>query len=122
MIPKSFLKYGLIGIVNTVFGYGVIFLLLYLGIVAELSNLIGYILGFFLSYNLNKKYNFKSQNSHKKDLPKFLISMGIAYLLNLLVLVLCYRYFGIDVYISQIIAGIIYTLTGYFLSKMWVFR
>ncbi len=122
MISSSFIKYGVIGVINTLFGYTIIFLLVYINFGAELSNFIGYFLGIFLSYYLNKKYNFKSKNSYKKEMPKFLTSMFIAYLLNLIVLVFCYRYIGINVYISQLIAGVVYTLTGYVISKVWVFN
>ncbi len=118
----NFFGYIIIGVINTLFGYGVIFLLLYIDIEAEIANFIGYLLGFFLSYYLNKRYNFKSRRSHREDFPKFIISMGISYILNLTVMVISYRVLNIDVYISQIIAGVVYTLSGYILSKIWVFK
>ena len=93
----------------------------YIGLIAELSNFIGYLVGFFISYFLNKKFNFKSTNSHKKDLPKFIISMGIAYIMNLIVLFITYRIFVINVYLSQILAGVVYVFVGYLMSKFWVF-
>lgn len=122
MINNTFIKYGIIGVFNTLVGFGIIFFLFFLGVYPELSNFIGYVIGFFVSYFLNKKYNFKSENSHKKDLPKFLLSMSLAYILNLLVLIICYRYLDVNVYISQILAGTVYVLTGYILSKIWVFK
>lgn len=122
MINNTFIKYGIIGVFNTLVGFGIIFFLFFLGVYPELSNFIGYVIGFFVSYFLNKKYNFKSENSHKKDLPKFLLSMSLAYILNLLVLIICYRYLDVNVYISQVLAGVVYVLTGYILSKVWVFK
>ncbi len=122
MISNSAIKYIFIGFINTLFGYGVIFLLIYINIEAEIANFIGYLLGFFLSYYLNKKYNFKSNKSHREDFPKFIISMAISYILNLTVMVISYRVLNIDVYISQIIAGVVYTISGYILSKLWVFK
>ncbi len=122
MISNSVINYIFIGVINTLFGYGVIFLLLYTNMEAEIANFIGYFLGFFLSYYLNKKYNFKSNKSHREDLPKFIISMAISYILNLTLMVISYRVLNIDVYISQIIGGVIYTISGYILSKIWVFK
>lgn len=116
------IRYGIIGVINTLIGYGVLFYLTYIGVLAELSNLFGYAVGFVVSYFLNKKYNFKSKNSHSRDLPKFFFSMAIAYVLNLFALMFSYRFFGIDVYVSQILASVVYTLSGYFLSKFWVFK
>ncbi len=122
MISNSVINYIFIGVINTLFGYGVIFLLLYINMEAEIANFIGYFLGFFLSYYLNKKYNFKSNKSHREDLPKFIISMAISYILNLTLMVISYRVLNIDVYISQIIGGLVYTISGYILSKIWVFK
>ncbi len=122
MTNNTFIKYGIIGIFNTFIGYGLIFILFYIGILPELSNFIGYFVGFFVSYFLNKKYNFKSKKQHKKDLPKFIFSMLVAYCLNLIMLMLCYRALHINVYLSQIFAGIIYVLAGYLLSRTWVFK
>jgi len=119
---NTLIKYGLIGIFNTFIGYGLTFLLFYIGILAELSNFIGYIIGFFVSYYLNKKYNFKSKNSHKKDMPKFIVSMLVAYIVNLIVFSLFYRYLEMNVYFSQVIAGIFYVAIGYILSKIYVFN
>lgn len=118
----SFLKYGAIGVINTIFSYSLIFLLFYIGIVPEISNLVGYFFGILVSYILNRRYNFKSSNRGIEEFPKFFISMGIAYLINLATLSLCYRLLEINVYISQIFAGSLYVFTGYLLSKNWVFR
>jgi len=117
-----FSLYVLIGVFNSIFGYLLIFVFMYLGAIAELANFIGYFIGFFVSYYLNKKFNFKSSNEHKKDLPKFLISMGSAYVVNLVMLFVSFRIFEINVYLSQIIAGVFYILVGYLMSKFWVFR
>ena len=95
---------------------------MFIGLSPEISNFLGYFFGFFSSYFFNKKYNFKSTNSHQKDLPKFLLSMCMAFLVNLLVLSISYRLLMLNAYLSQVIAGIFYIITGYLLSKLWVFR
>jgi putative flippase GtrA len=118
----SIIKYGIIGLINTAFGYGVIFILIYLGVVVEISNFLGYVAGFFLSYFLNKRYNFRSNRSHGEDLPKFIVGMSIAYILNLITMIMLYRFLNVDVYLSQILSGIVYTISGYLLSKFWIFK
>lgn len=95
---------------------------MFIGISPESSNLFGYTLVIFISYFLNKKYTFGSQNNHSKELPRFLVSMSIAYMLNLATLMVCYRFFEINAYVSQILAGGVYTMSGYVLSKIWVFK
>ena len=122
MIKYNFFRYIFIGVFNTIFGYGITFSLFYFGVIAELSNLIGYSLGILLSYFLNKKYNFKNSNSHSKDFPRFVISMFAAYMLNLVILIIMFRYFTINFYISQVVASIGYILTGFILSKYYAFK
>ena len=118
----TFYKYILIGVFNTALGYGLTFYLFWIGVLPELANLLGYIAGFISSYILNKKFNFKSKNKHRIELPKFIVSMMIAYLVNLIVLYISYRAYEINVYISQVIAGVFYVAVGYLLSKKIVFK
>lgn len=116
------LKYGLVGVFNTLFGYSIIFSLMYLGLIPELSNLIGYFFGIIVSYYLNKYFTFQKKQKSKKEFIQFVLSMGIAFIVNFIVLFISYRIFNINPYLSQIIAGVFYTLTGFILSKYWVFK
>lgn len=122
MLKKDFVLYLLIGTVNSIVGYILIFTFMLFGIPAEISNFLGYMITLFISYGLNRQFSFKSENSHINDLPKFVISMAVSYIANLLTLVVLYRIFDINVYASQILAGGVYTMSGYMLSKFWVFR
>jgi len=47
--------------------------------------------------------------------------MLIAYSLNLISLMFFIHVVTIDQYLSQILSGIVYTGSGYILSKIWVF-
>ena len=115
------IKYLFVGVINTIFGYTVILILMFIGIIPEISNFVGYLLGVGLSYFLNKKFTFKSNIDNKQGIIKFYLSMLIAYILNLFVLIVTYRIFNINPYISQIFAGIVYTLIGFLLSNFFVF-
>lgn len=114
--------YLLIGILNNVIGFGLIFLLMYMGLYPEISNTIGYLVGFLISFYLNKKFNFKSNGQIKDELSKFGVSMLVAYLVNLGVLIFLVRLLDVNKYVSQIVAGGFYVLVGYTMSKSWVFR
>lgn len=118
---KQFLLYGIIGIFNTLIGTGTILLATYLGLMPEWANFLGYCLGIFCSYYLNSRYTFKS-HSTSWGLVKFYVAMGSAYIVNLIVLILCFRIFLWNVYISQFLACGSYTLCGFFLSKGFVFK
>lgn|GEM_PF-471140 len=118
----SLLKYLCVGAINSVFGYVIIFILLYVGVVAEISNFIGYFISIFISFYLNKYFSFNDKTKNNLQIFKFIVSMGISYASNLVVMSFSYRFLDINVYISQIFGGFIYFFIGYLLSKKWVFH
>lgn len=121
MYDISLLKYLCVGIVNSILGYAIIFILIYVGVIAEISNFLGYFIAIFVSFYLNKYFTFNDEVKNKLQILKFMFSMVISYILNLIVMSFSYRIIEINVYISQILGGFVYTFTGYLLSKNWVF-
>lgn len=121
MYDISLLKYLCVGIVNSILGYAIIFILIYVGVIAEISNFLGYFIAIFVSFYLNKYFTFNNGVKNKLQILKFMFSMVISYILNLIVMSFSYRIIEINVYISQILGGFVYTFTGYLLSKNWVF-
>jgi len=115
----QFIRYNLVGIVNTLFGFSIIFSLMFVGISATISNAIGYALGAVLSYYLNAKYTFKSTKSRQQAI-KFFTILAIAYLLNFATLTLLLNY--LNPYIAQLIAAIVYTLSSFLMAKTIAFR
>lgn len=116
-----FVKYLGVGVVNTLFGFGLIFALMFFGLSPELANLVGYGFGVCLSYVLNKTFTFKSKAKNKAQFFKFVASMLIAYILNFIALKLL---LGLEVnaYLAQVVAGGVYTISGFLLSKFWSFK
>lgn len=120
---RKFFLYCLVGVLNTFIGFGIIFALTFVGILPELANFLGYCIGIVCSFFLNNKIAFaRNKVKNSLGLLKFALSMGVAYLLNLLVLFLSYRISGLNVYLSQVLAGGSYTLCGFLLSKFFVWR
>ena len=117
----SLLKYLLVGVINTIFGYAIIFTLLYFRVIAEISNFIGYFVSIFISFYLNKYFSFNDDSKNKIQIFKFIISMGTSYISNLAIMSFSYRFLSINAYISQILGGFGYIFIGYLLSKNWVF-
>ena len=78
-------------------------------------------IGICFSYVMNKIFTFQTKQKSFLEFIKFIISMLIAWCLNFITLKICLN-LGVNPYISQIVAGAIYTITGYLLSKIWVFK
>jgi putative flippase GtrA len=102
----TFLKYCLIGVVNTVSCFSVIYVLLDIfGVDYILSNMTGYATGLLVSFILNKYRSF-----------------GVAYAANLAALVFAVEMLRVDTFLSQIMSGTFYTVIFYILMKHFVFR
>lgn len=117
---KEFFSYNLVGIVNTLFGFSLIFTLMFLGISAVVANAIGYFFGAILSYYLNKKYTFKSKDNSHREAIKFFMVLGVSYLLNFLTLQWLLE--SINHYYAQLVSAIVYTLSSFILAKFFVFK
>jgi putative flippase GtrA len=117
------LRFLIVGAANTLLGYIVIFGCMFMAEFSpELSNALGYMLGFFSSYFLNRYYTFRSNQKRVSEFSRFALVFLIAYLCNIIVVILLYRFFNIDAIISQIIAAIVYISMSYILNKIFVFR
>lgn len=118
---KQFIKYCLVGSLNTFVGLLFIFLFIWFGISVYLANLLGYIIGFLISYILNSKYTFFVQYSNIR-LVKFFIGVMISYLLNVMTIYMMFSFYPNIKYLSQILGVIVYTLSGFLINKFWAMK
>lgn len=119
----SFLKFGLVGCINTIVSIAIYYILVYFKVDYVVATIIGYLGSSIFGYILNRIWVFKTQNS---KLMNSLFRYFVVYSTSLLINVLC-MYLWIDVLsISQYIAPILticITLPyNYFLSKLWAFK
>ena len=78
---RQFLKFGLVGILNTVIGTAVMFFSYnVLGLGYWLSSALNYIIGSICSYVLNKRFTFESRHKSKREIFRFIINISICYL------------------------------------------
>jgi len=79
---KTFWKFILVGIANTIFGTGIMFVFYnvfhFSYWVSSASN---YIFGSILSYFLNKYFTFKSKTNTGKTMLRFVLNISLCYLL-----------------------------------------
>jgi len=116
----QFIRYNLVGIVNTIAGFSIIFLLMFVGVGATVSNAIGYAIGSILSFYLNSRYTFKSTQTNKSQIAKFFTILGISYILNFFTLK--YLLGFLNPYIAQIGSAIVYTISSFIMIKFIVFK
>lgn len=122
-LKNQFFRFLLVGLANTALGYAFIFGCMYLvGLTPELSNTIGYSLGFLFSYSLNRKFTFRSAQQRSSEFFRFGLVFLLAYMANFTVLIVLIRLLGFDPAPSQICSGVFYVGTAYALNKLYVFK
>jgi putative flippase GtrA len=119
---NQLVRFLLVGVFNTVWGYALIFGFMYLfSLSPEVSNVLGYAIGLISSYLLNRFYTFRSKNSKRGEFARFLGVFAAAFGANYATLhVLLAK--GTNPYISQVTAGVVYVAASYLLSKAFVFK
>lgn len=82
LFDQTFWKFILVGVANTVFGTGIMFLFYnVLHFSYWVSSASNYFFGSILSYMLNRMFTFRSGETTTKTLPRFVINISLCYLL-----------------------------------------
>lgn len=121
----KFLRFLLVGMINTLLGLSVIFLfLLVFGQGYWISTFFGNAAGMICSYVLNRRFTFKSTVSLWKGGFTFLFASGICYFFSYWlaekVVMITSGHFLKD--IAVLVGMILYTLSNYFAQKYFVFH
>ena len=103
---KQAIKYGIVGVSNTVITAVVIWIMMKLfGCSDVVSNMVGYVAGVLNSFIWNKQWTFRSSAGWIGSAVCFGVVFGVCYLLQLGLLVYVLNpYLSIDPYYNQLIA------------------
>jgi putative flippase GtrA len=117
------LKFAIVGIANSLVGLTAIFLCKGLfGLGDALANFCGYVIGLAVSFALNRGWTFQHAGRVFPAIARFLTVFGLAYLLNLVTVLVSIHSFRIDAYLSQAIGVVPYTVLFYIGSRYFAFR
>lgn len=116
------LRFALVGVANTALGYAVIFGCMYgLGWGALASNVAGYAVGLVVSFTLNRRFTFRSEGKARAELLRFICIFAVAWSANFAVLIVLLNVVHVHEVFAQILAGIVYFVLSFVLSKYYVF-
>lgn len=119
---RQMMRFILVGLCNTGFGYGLIFGCMYIaGMSPIASNVVGYGVGLLFAYKLHRNFTFGSTGHQRKELMRFLIVFGVSYSANLATLYILTQPMRVSGGISQVASGAVYVLSSFLLSKFFVF-
>ncbi len=116
-------KYVLVGVVNTLVTLAAIFLLSRAaGADYRAANAVGYGLGLACSYVLNRRWTFASRGAVAPQVAKFLACFGVCYAAQFGLLLLMVDRLHWNPSFSQVAAMGAYTVLGYLLGRIVVYR
>jgi putative flippase GtrA len=116
------LRYGVVGVLNTLLGYGVILGGLSLGLGDYPSNILGYSVGLTFSFFVNRSWTFGMTGAiAKREVSGFGIAFMLAYAANLLVLSLSRAAGLVDSPLAHLAAMAVYSGMFFLITNYWVF-
>jgi len=121
---SQIIKYGLVGVANTLITMVVIWVMLKVLDSREgLSNITGYVAGIINSYILNKQWPFKESHSQWiKSSVRFLVAFCICYSLQWGLVTWLNAHLAIDHYFNHLIGMAFYTILNFVLNKFYAFK
>ena len=119
----TLIRYLLVGVANTLVGLGIIYFAMYfLRLEIIQANVLGYAVGILLSFVLNKTWTFGSNHHVVSSFLRFLLVVAVAYISNLVTVLVATSHFGLNPYIAQALGMLPYTTIGFLGSRFFAFR
>jgi putative flippase GtrA len=123
----QFVKFGIVGLSNTVIAYVIYVSLVYLGVHYIFANVVAFIISVLNSFFWNNKYVFKNHTRSKRDIFNSLIKSYISYAFSGIIIGSILLFVFIDVlhiskYIAPLLGLFISVPLNFFLNKLWAFK
>ena len=117
-----FIKFGMVGVINTLVNWIIFFILNALGMYYILANIIAYILGTVNSYLWNTLWVFKYKDKASTETTiKFIILNLIGLGLNTGILYVLVDLCNLNKFIGLATTTAIVMIINYIVNKLWVF-
>lgn len=120
-ILNQFIKFGIVGVINTVSSWIIYYTLLYFHVHYILSTTIAYILSSIIGFILNKIWVFKNKNKISSSLLKYVVTYGSSFFLNIGLMYLLVDIIGISDKLAPILVLFFTIPYNFIFSKLWVF-
>jgi putative flippase GtrA len=118
-LDPRFIKFLFVGGINTLFGYGLFSLFIYLHLHYSIASLLATILGVLFNFKTTGNLVFKSNDN--RLLFRFIVVYVVYYLLNILFLKII-QSFGMNLYVSGAILILPLAIISFVLNSKFVFR
>ena len=122
-VIKQFIKFGIVGVSNTLISLLIYYVLIYFKINYIVANTIGFIVSVLNAYYWNNRYVFEKNNEgNLRPMIKTFVSYGTTFVLSTMLLVVMVDYLNISNIIAPILNLIITIPLNFLLNKFWAFK
>ena len=113
-----------VGMLNTLVGFSIIFGSKWMLEWTDLwANALGYTVGLCVGFTLNRSWTFEIQDGQIVERSRrYLVTFFMAYLVNVVVLMVGLNVLEINSYLAQVLTMPFYSAVFYLLCRKWVFR
>ncbi|MCL2355539.1 MAG: GtrA family protein [Defluviitaleaceae bacterium] len=119
----QFIKFGIVGVINTIVFLSVYYVLLWLCVHYLAANLVAFVISVLNAFFLSGKFVFKdSKTSAALRLAKVYAAYGFTFLLGTASLFVMVEIFGISQFIAPLLNMLVTVPTNFLVNKFWAFR
>lgn len=118
-IDWLFVKFILVGVLNTAFGYGAFTLLLYLGVHYSIAVVLSTVAGVLFNFKTTGMLVFK--NSDNKLISKFAAVYALTCVIGIIILRIS-EILGVNLYLAGLASTSVCAVSAFLLNKKWVFK
>ena len=120
---RQFIRFGLVGISNTVVYLGVYYAMMYLGVYYIIASIVAFVVSVFNAYFWSSRYVFPGKRSgDAKPLVKVFAVYGFTFLLSTGLMYCTVEFFNISAWIAPLITMCVTIPANFLLNKYWAFR
>lgn len=120
---KQFIKFGIVGVSNTLISLIIYYVLIYFNINYIIANTVGFLVSVLNSFYWNNKYVFLDRKGNLfKAIIKCYLSYGIVFLLSTLLLYIMVNVLQISEIIAPILNLFVTIPINFILNKLWTFK
>ncbi len=120
----QFIKFGIVGVSNTLISLLVYYIVIWLGGHYILGNTLGFVVGVLNSFFWNNKYVFrkKEESSNIKAFIKMTCAYGITLVLSTVLMYVFVDLMHISAFLAPLICLVFTVPINFVMNKLWVFK
>jgi putative flippase GtrA len=120
----AFAKFGTVGLITTAIYFFVMWIAnakLALNYILAVS--VAYLFSTLFHFLANRHFTFNAlDDKHSSQLVRYLVMWALNYLITIVVVRICVERMALSPYLGVCVSVIFTVITGYFISRYWVFR